>query len=76
VNRSAWSQVIHVHGHNFRLLHPFDDGWEPYFLDTLYVAEGRTAHISFVADNPGRWAVRSSILEHFESGVLTWFEVL
>ena len=74
-NRSSWAQVIHVHGHNFRLLHPFDDGWEPYFLDTLYLPEGQTSHISFIADNPGRWAIRSSILEHFEGGVVTWFEV-
>ncbi len=76
VNRTAWPQVIHVHGHNFRLLHAFDDGWEPYFLDTLFMAEGRSALISFVADNPGKWAIRSSILEHFEGGVVTWFEVL
>ncbi|MBY0612232.1 MAG: multicopper oxidase family protein [Beijerinckiaceae bacterium] len=76
VNKSAWAQVIHVHGHNFRLLHPFDDGWEPYFLDTLYLAEGQTSRISFVADNPGRWAIRSSILEHFEGGVATWFDVM
>lgn len=75
-NKSAWAQVLHVHGHNFRLLHPFDDGWEPYFLDTLYLAEGQTSHISFIADNPGRWAIRSSILEHFEGGVATWFEVV
>ena len=74
-NRTSWAQVIHVHGYNFRLLHPFDDGWEPYFLDTLYLPEGQTSHISFIADNPGRWAIRSSILEHFEGGVATWFEV-
>ncbi len=75
-NRTAVSQVIHVHGHNFRLLHAFDDGWEPYFLDTLFIGEGKTALISFVADNPGKWAIRSSILEHFEGGVATWFEVI
>ena len=75
INKSAWAQVLHIHGHNFRLLHPFDDGWEPYFLDTLYLTEGQISRISFVADNPGRWAIRSSILEHFEGGVATWFEV-
>jgi FtsP/CotA-like multicopper oxidase with cupredoxin domain len=74
-NRTAWSQVIHVHGHNFRLLHAFDDGWEPYFLDTVFIAEGRSSLISFVADNVGKWAIRSSILDHFDSGLATWFEV-
>jgi FtsP/CotA-like multicopper oxidase with cupredoxin domain len=74
-NKTAWGQVIHVHGHNFRLLHAFDDGWEPYFLDTLFIAEGRNALISFVADNVGKWAIRSSILDHFDGGLATWFEV-
>ncbi len=74
-NRTAWQQVIHVHGHNFRLLHAFDDGWEPYFLDTLFIAEGRSSLISFIADNVGKWAIRSSILDHFDGGLATWFEV-
>jgi FtsP/CotA-like multicopper oxidase with cupredoxin domain len=75
-NRTAWSHVIHVHGHNFRLLHTFDDGWEPYFLDTLFIAEGRSSLISFIADNIGKWAIRSSILDHFDGGLATWFEVV
>lgn len=75
LNRTAWPQVLAVHGHAFRLLHPFDDGWEPYFLDTLYLAPGTTARIALVADNPGKWAIRSTIAEHLASGVVTWFEV-
>lgn len=74
-NRTAWPQVIAVHGHSFRLLHAFDDGWEPYFLDTLYLAPGTTARIALIADNPGKWAIRSTIAEHFAAGVATWFEV-
>ncbi len=74
-NRTAWPQVIAVHGHAFRLLHPFDDGWEPYFLDTLYLAPNTTARIALIADNLGKWAIRSTIAEHFASGVATWFEV-
>ena len=46
---------LHLHGHAFRLLHPLDDGWEPYWLDTFQLLEGRTARIAFLADNPGRW---------------------
>ena len=74
-NASAWAQVIHTHGHHFRYLHPFDDGWEPYWLDTLVVPPGQTIRIAFDAGTPGKWAVRSSIMEHFESGVASWFEV-
>lgn len=74
-NETAWPQVLAVHGHAFRLLHPFDDGWEPYFLDTLYLAPKSVARIAFIADNPGRWAIRSAVAEHFFGGVRTWFEV-
>ncbi len=74
-NRTAWPQVIALHGHAFRLLHPFDDGWEPYFLDTLYLVPNTTARIALIADNPGKWAIRSTIAEHLAGGVATWFEV-
>jgi FtsP/CotA-like multicopper oxidase with cupredoxin domain len=74
-NRSSWTQVIRVHGHVFRVLHGLDDGWEPYFMDTVIVGENRTVRIAFNADNPGKWLIRSTILEHMESGVLSWFEV-
>ncbi len=74
-NASQWAQVIHTHGHHFRYLHPFDDGWEPYWLDTVIVPPGRTVRIASFAHEPGRWAIRSSILEHFEAGIATWIEV-
>jgi FtsP/CotA-like multicopper oxidase with cupredoxin domain len=32
--------------------------------------------ISFVADNVGKWLIRSTVLEHMEGGVISWFEVL
>jgi FtsP/CotA-like multicopper oxidase with cupredoxin domain len=75
-NRTRWMQVIALHGHVARVLHPLDDGWEPYFMDTIIVPEGRTVRIAFNADNPGKWLIRSAVLEHMESGVLSWFEVL
>jgi FtsP/CotA-like multicopper oxidase with cupredoxin domain len=74
-NRTAWTQVLHVHGHSFRLLHPLDDGWEPYWLDTVQVPESRTLRIAFAADNPGRWLISSGVLERFDAGLWTWFEV-
>jgi FtsP/CotA-like multicopper oxidase with cupredoxin domain len=74
-NRTAFSQPIHLHGHAGRLLHPLDDGWEPYFLDTMQIPENRKLHVSFVADNPGRWMISSTILDRFDAGLWTWFEV-
>ncbi|PTM43255.1 FtsP/CotA-like multicopper oxidase with cupredoxin domain [Bosea sp. 124] len=74
-NRTAFFQPIHVHGHTFRLLHPLDDGWEPYFLDTVQIPEGKRLHIAFIAENPGRWLISSTVLERFDRGLWTWFEV-
>jgi FtsP/CotA-like multicopper oxidase with cupredoxin domain len=74
-NQTPVPQPVHVHGHSFRLLHVADDGWEPYWLDTLQVPEGRSLPIAFVAGNPGRWAISSTVLERFDTGLWTWFEV-
>ena len=74
-NRTAFLQPFHVHGHSFRLLHPLDDGWEPYFLDTVQIPEGKRLHIAFIADNPGRWLISSTVLERFDRGLWSWFEV-
>ncbi len=74
-NDTAFPQALHLHGHCFRLLHPLDDGWEPYWLDTFQLLEGRTARIGFLADNPGRWLISATVLERFDTGLWTMFEV-
>jgi FtsP/CotA-like multicopper oxidase with cupredoxin domain len=74
-NQTPTNQPIHLHGHVFRLLHPRDDGWEPYWLDTLQIPENKTVQIAFIADNPGKWALSSTVLERFDTGLWTWFEV-
>ena len=74
-NKTAFTLPMHLHGHVFRLLHNLDDGWEPYWLDTFQLVEGRTARLAFVADNPGRWVISSSVLDRFDAGLWTSFEV-
>ena len=74
-NETPVVQPFHLHGHVFRLLHPFDDGWEPYFLDTVQVPEGRTIRIAFNAENPGKWLLASTVMERFDAGLWTWVEV-
>ena len=75
VNRTLFEQVIHVQGHVMRLLHDLDDGWEPYWRDSVIVPEQATKHVAFVADNPGRWLICSAVQEHFANGLAGWFEV-
>ena len=67
-NQTALMQPLHLHGHCFRLLHALDDGWEPYFLDTVQVPENKTIRIAFVADNPGKWLLASTVMERFDAG--------
>ena len=57
-NKTAVVQALRLWGHVARLLHSMDDGWEPYWRDTILIQPGRTAHIAFVADNPGQMAAR------------------
>ena len=74
-NKTAFAQSIRVHGHHMRLLHPADDGWEPYWRDSIILPAGKTHHVAFNADNPGRWMLESPIIEHAANGVRGWFEV-
>jgi FtsP/CotA-like multicopper oxidase with cupredoxin domain len=73
-NAGGYPQVVHIHGHSFRLLDRLDDGWAPYWLDTLVVGE-RTERIAFVADNPGRWLIECRMLERTDTDTAVWFAV-
>jgi FtsP/CotA-like multicopper oxidase with cupredoxin domain len=74
-NQTGFMQPLHLHGHSVRLLHALDDGWEPYWLDTIQVPENKTVRIAFVADSPGKWLLASTVLERFDAGLWTWIEV-
>jgi FtsP/CotA-like multicopper oxidase with cupredoxin domain len=74
-NKTAVVQALRLWGHVARLLHSMDDGWEPYWRDTILIQPGRSAHVAFVADNPGKWPLESAIPEHRAAGVGTWFQV-
>lgn len=73
VNKSATAQLLHVHGHALRNVHLFDDGWDPYWRDSVIVPEGRTVRTAFVADNPGKWLISAGF--GVADGPVSWFEV-
>ena len=75
VNRSAASYAMHVHGHHFRLLDRMDDGWKPFWLDTVVVPGGQTFRIAFVGDNPGKWLIQGTALDGTTPPTAQWFEV-
>ena len=73
-NPSGHPHVVHVHGHAFRHLDRLDDGWKPYWLDTIVVG-GETERIAFVADNPGKWLIASRMLDHPDAEAQHYFTV-
>jgi FtsP/CotA-like multicopper oxidase with cupredoxin domain len=74
-NRTEFPHAMHLHGHHFRLLDRLDDGWKPFWLDSIVVPARQTFRIAFVADNPGKWMIHCHMLEHQESGMAGWFAV-
>lgn len=70
-NPMSENGFIHLHGHSFRLLDALDDGWKPFWLDTMPIASGGKARIAFVADNPGKWLIEG-LGRNSADG---WFEV-
>lgn len=73
-NPTDRAHVIHLHGHSARLLDALDDGWKPFWLDTILAPPKRTTRIAFVADNRGKWLIESQVLGG-EDGIRAWFEV-
>jgi FtsP/CotA-like multicopper oxidase with cupredoxin domain len=74
-NRAASAIVFHLHGHHFRLLDRLDDGWKPYWLDTLAVEPGRTERIAFAADYAGRWLMETAGTDWAAPRLLRWYSV-
>jgi FtsP/CotA-like multicopper oxidase with cupredoxin domain len=68
-NKTAALQMIHLHGHSVRLLDKLDDGWKPFWLDTIALSPQNITRVAFVADNPGKWLIESQT-------AATWFEVV
>jgi FtsP/CotA-like multicopper oxidase with cupredoxin domain len=73
-NPTDQAHAVHLHGHCARLLDALDDGWKPFWLDTILAPPQRTTRIAFVADNRGKWLIESQALRG-EPGIRTWFEV-
>jgi FtsP/CotA-like multicopper oxidase with cupredoxin domain len=73
-NKSDAPAVTHIHGHSVRLLDALDDGWKPFWLDTILCAPGQVTRVAFVADNLGRWLLQARPIGS-DVSALAWFEV-
>jgi FtsP/CotA-like multicopper oxidase with cupredoxin domain len=74
-NREKTPAVFHLHGHHFRLLDRLDDGWKPYWLDTLAIDAGQTQRIAFAAETAGRWGMEAFAADWAAPKLMRWFEV-
>jgi len=74
-NRAELATSFHLHGHHFRLLDRLDDGWKPFWLDTLVVEPGQTQRIAFSAAFPGRWLIESTATRWAAPRLLRWYSV-
>jgi FtsP/CotA-like multicopper oxidase with cupredoxin domain len=75
VNRAAVTTVFHLHGHHFRLLDRLDDGWKPFWLDTLAIEPGQTQRIAFAAEYAGRYPIESTATDWAAPRLVRWYAV-
>jgi FtsP/CotA-like multicopper oxidase with cupredoxin domain len=74
-NRADIAMVFHLHGHHFRLLDRLDDGWKPFWLDTLAIDAGQTQRVAFAADYAGRWLMETMATDWAAPRLLRWYSV-
>ena len=74
-SRAAVATVFHLHGHHFRLLDRLDDGWKPYWLDTLALQPGETQRVAFLAEYAGRYLLESAATDWAAPKLLRWYNV-
>jgi FtsP/CotA-like multicopper oxidase with cupredoxin domain len=74
-NRAGIADVFHLHGHHFRLLDRLDDGWKPFWLDTLAVEPGQTQRIAFAAGHAGQWLMETAATDWAAPRLLRWYGV-
>ena len=74
-NPAPITTVFHLHGHPFRLLDVLDDGWKPYWLDTLALQPGQTQRIAFPATSPGGWLIESVTTDWAAPRLVRWYGV-
>ncbi len=67
--------TFHLHGHHFRLLDRLDDGWKPFWLDTLAFQPGQTQRVAFTAGFAGRWLMEALGNGWSAPRKVRWYEI-
>lgn len=74
-NGTSFAHPIHIHGHTFKLLSSDKLARPEHHTDTLLLLPGETAEVAFVADNPGDWMFHCHVIEHQETGMMSYLRI-
>ncbi|MBY0383390.1 MAG: multicopper oxidase domain-containing protein [Xanthobacteraceae bacterium] len=74
-NTKASAATLHLHGQHVRLLDRLDDGWKPFWLDTLIFQPGQTQRIAFNAQTPGNRLLEAVTTAWSSPRLLRWYAV-
>jgi FtsP/CotA-like multicopper oxidase with cupredoxin domain len=72
-NRTGQTSIVHLRGQAVRQLHVLDDGWEPYWTDTLLVPSGSERLVAFIPSVEGEWRVEMSSPGYDDPPAVTTF---
>lgn len=56
-NAGPQPAIVRLTGHHGRLLDRLDDGWKPFWLDTVLVPPQATDRLAFLAEHAGRFTI-------------------
>jgi FtsP/CotA-like multicopper oxidase with cupredoxin domain len=74
-NTTSFAHPIHIHGHTFKLLSSDKLERPEHHTDTLLLMPEETAEVAFVADNPGDWMFHCHVIEHQETGMMSYLRI-
>ena len=74
-NSMTTPATFHLHGHHFRLLDRMDDGWKPFWLDTLVFQPGQTQRVAFAADFAGNYLMETMGNAWSAPRLVRWYAV-
>ncbi|RIK99213.1 MAG: copper oxidase [Proteobacteria bacterium] len=67
--------VVQIAGHHVRLLDRLDDGWKPFWLDTVLVPPRVTERVAFLAEHAGRFPIEVRQPAWDAAGRTSWYVV-
>ena len=75
VNTTPHKHPIHIHGHAFKWLKSNKRDLPVHHADTVLLEPKERVEVAFVADNPGDWMFHCHIIEHQETGMMSYLRV-